>query len=112
MLKAETREDIEAVKKIALEGNFCVVYEDGLAINGFITFDQMQQIVKHLRLAKDSRYWKSLAENNNSNEQSDFDKIDRLKRVGIYSKVNALLWKVRSHNPNCKNCNKNKRHGN
>lgn len=56
MLKAETREDIEAVKKIALEGNFCVVYEDGLAINGFITFDQMQQIVKHLCFAKDARY--------------------------------------------------------
>ena len=54
MLKAETREDIEVVKKIALEGNFCVVYEDGLAINGFITFDQMNQIVKHLRLAKDT----------------------------------------------------------
>ena len=52
MLKAETREDIEAVKKIALEGNFCVVYEDGLAINGFITFDQMQQVVKHLWFAK------------------------------------------------------------
>ena len=45
-------------------------------------------------------------------EDGDFDKIERLKRVGIYSKVNALLWKVRSHNLNCKNCNKNKRHGN
>ena len=45
-------------------------------------------------------------------EDGDFDKIERLKRVGIYSKVNVLLWKVRSHNPNCKNCNKNKRHGN
>ena len=44
-------------------------------------------------------------------EDGDFDKIERLKRVGIYSKVNALLWKVHSHNPNCKNCNKNKRHG-
>lgn len=43
-------------------------------------------------------------------EDGDFDK-ERLKRVGIYSKVNALLWKVRSHNPNCKNCNKNKRYG-
>lgn len=45
-------------------------------------------------------------------EDGDFDKIERLKRVGIYSKVNALLWKVRAHNPNCKNCNENKRHGN
>ena len=44
-------------------------------------------------------------------EDGDFDKIERLKRVGIYSKVNALLWKVRSHNQNCKNCNENKRHG-
>lgn len=44
-------------------------------------------------------------------EDGDFDKIERLKRVGIYSKVNALLWKVRAHNPNCKNCNKNKRYG-
>ena len=69
MLKAETKEDIEAVKKIALEGNFCVVYEDGLAINGFITFDQMNQIVKHLRLAKDARYWNHWLENNKSNEQ-------------------------------------------
>lgn len=56
MLKAETREDIEAVKKIALEGNFCVVYEDGLAINGFITFDQMRQIVEHIRLSREARY--------------------------------------------------------
>lgn len=39
-------------------------------------------------------------------EDGDFDKIERLKRVGIYSKVNALLWKVRAHNLNCKNCNK------
>lgn len=39
-------------------------------------------------------------------EDGDFDKIERLKRVCIYSKVNALLWKVRAHNPNCKNCNK------
>ena len=69
MLKAETREDIEAVKKIALEGNFCVVYEDGLAINGFITFDQMQQIVKHLRLAKDSRYWERWRKHNENNEK-------------------------------------------
>ena len=69
MLKAETREDIEAVKKIALEGNFCVVYEDGLAINGFITFDQMNQIVKHLRLAKDARYWKRWRKHNENNEQ-------------------------------------------
>ena len=38
-------------------------------------------------------------------EDGDFDKIERLKRVGIYSKVNALLWKVRSYNLNCKNCN-------
>lgn len=44
-------------------------------------------------------------------EDGDFDKIERLKRVGIYSKVNVLLWKVRSHNPNCKNCNENERHG-
>ena len=44
-------------------------------------------------------------------EYGDFDKIERLKRVGIYSKVNALLWKVRAYNPNCKNCNENKRHG-
>ena len=69
MLKAETREDIEAVKKIALEGNFCVVYEDGLAINGFITFDQMQQIVKHLRLAKDSRYCEHWRKHNENNEK-------------------------------------------
>ena len=69
MLKAETKEDIEAVKKIALEGNFCVVYEDGLAINGFITFDQMQQIVKHLRLAKDARYWGNWRKHNENNEQ-------------------------------------------
>lgn len=39
-------------------------------------------------------------------EDGDFDKIEMLKRVGIYSKVNALLWKVRSYNLNCKNCNK------
>ena len=45
-------------------------------------------------------------------EEGDFDKIERLKRVGIYSKVDALLWKVNSYNANCKNCNKNKRHGN
>lgn len=44
-------------------------------------------------------------------EDGYFDKIERLKRVCIYSKVNALLWKVRAHNPNCKNCNKNKRYG-
>ena len=44
-------------------------------------------------------------------EDGDFDKIERLNRVGIYSKLNALLLKVRSHNQNCKNCNKNKRHG-
>ena len=69
MLKAETREDIEAVKKIALEGNFCVVYEDGLATNGFITFDQMQQIVKHLWLAKDARYWERWRKHNENNEQ-------------------------------------------
>ncbi len=69
MLKAETREDIEAVKKIALEGNFCVVYEDGLAINGFITFDQMNQIVKHLRLAKDARYCEHWRKHNENNEQ-------------------------------------------
>lgn len=69
MLKAETREDIEAVKKIALEGNFCVVYEDGLAINGFITFDQMQQIVKHLRLSKDARFWELWRKHNKNNEQ-------------------------------------------
>ena len=74
MLKAETREDIEAVKKIALEGNFCVVYEDGLAINGFITFDQMNldqmnQIVKHLRLAKDTRYLEHWQKRNKNNDQ-------------------------------------------
>lgn len=69
MLKAETREDIEAVKKIALEGNFCVVYEDGLAINGFITFDQMNQIVKHLRLAKDTLYLEHWQKSNKNNEQ-------------------------------------------
>lgn len=69
MLKAETREDIEAVKKIALEGNFCVVYEDGLAINGFITFDQMQQIVKHLRLSRKARYWERWRKRNKNNEQ-------------------------------------------
>ena len=69
MLKAETREDIEAVKKIALEGNFCVVYEDGLAINGFITFDQMQQIVKHLRLSRKARYWERWRKHNKNNEQ-------------------------------------------
>lgn len=74
MLKAETREDIEAVKKIALEGNFCVVYKDGLAINGFITFDQMNldqmnQIVKHLRLAKDTRYLEHWQKSNKNNEQ-------------------------------------------
>lgn len=69
MLKAETREDIEAVKKVALEGNFCVVYEDGLAINGFITFDQMNQIVKHLRLAKDTRYLEHWQKRNKNNEQ-------------------------------------------
>ena len=45
-------------------------------------------------------------------EDGDFDKIERLKRVGIYSKVNALLWKVRAYNPHCKHCNENKRHGN
>ena len=44
-------------------------------------------------------------------EDGDFDKIERLNRVGIYSKVNALLWKVRLYKPHCKNCNKNKRHG-
>lgn len=71
MLKAETREDIEAVKKIALEGNFCVVYEDGLAINGFITFDQMQQIVKHLWLSKDERYWERWRKHNENNEQKN-----------------------------------------
>ena len=38
-------------------------------------------------------------------EDGDFDKIERLKRVGIYSKVHAVLWKVRSYNMNCKNCN-------
>lgn len=69
MLKAETREDIETVKKIALEGNFCVVYEDGLAINGFITFDQMNQIVKHLRLSKDERYLERWRKHNEKNEQ-------------------------------------------
>ena len=71
MLKAETREDIEAVKKIALEGNFCVVYEDGLAINGFITFDQMRQIVEHLRLSRESRYWERWHKHNGKDEQKN-----------------------------------------
>ena len=71
MLKAETREDIEAVKKIALEGNFCVVYEDGLAINGFITLDQMQQIVKHLRLSREARYWERWHKHNGKDEQKN-----------------------------------------
>lgn len=65
MLKAETEEDIEVVKKTALEGNFCVVYEDGLAINGFITFDQMKKIVTYLTQAKNARYWQEWEQHNN-----------------------------------------------
>lgn len=65
MLKAETEEDIEVVKKTALEGNFCVVYEDGLAINGFITFDQMKKIVTYLTQAKNARYWQKWEQHNN-----------------------------------------------
>ena len=42
-------------------------------------------------------------------EDGDFDKLQKLKRVGIYSKLDALLWKVRSYNPNCKNCEHNKK---
>lgn len=71
MLKAETKEDIEAVKKIALEGNFFVVYEDGLAINGFITFDQMRQIVEHLRLSRESRYLERWHKHNGKDEQKN-----------------------------------------
>lgn len=42
-------------------------------------------------------------------EDGDFDKLQKLKRVGIYSKLDALLWKVRSYNQNCKNCEHNKK---
>ena len=45
-------------------------------------------------------------------EDGDFDKIEKLKRVGVYSKLDVLLHKVNLYNPHCKNCNKNKRYGN
>ena len=45
-------------------------------------------------------------------EDGDFDKIEKLKRVGVYSKLDVLLHKVNLYNTHCKNCNKNKRYGN
>lgn len=45
-------------------------------------------------------------------EDGDFDKIEKLKSVGVYSKLDVLLHKVNLYNTHCKNCNKNKRYGN
>ena len=45
-------------------------------------------------------------------EDGDFDKIEKLKRVGVYSKLDVLLHKVNLYNTHCKNCNKNKIYGN
>ena len=71
MLRAETNENKESIRQMALVGNFGAVYNDGIEIDGYITFDQMHQIVEYLRLSREARYWERWNKHNVEDEQKE-----------------------------------------
>ena len=64
MIQAKTEESKNFVRKIVFDGNWGECYEDGIELDGFISFDQMERIVGYLKHKKDAEYWESWKKHN------------------------------------------------
>ena len=55
MLKAKTREQLEAIHRIYQKNNYGTPDEKGISLDGYITYDQMAEIVDLLRKEDNAR---------------------------------------------------------